>query len=61
MSALHAVLTAAPDGTWFVTDQDSSNGTQVNGREIAAHEPVPLREGDYINLGAWTRITIMWR
>lgn len=61
VSALHAVLTAAPDGTWFVTDQDSSNGTQVNGREIAAHEPVPLREGDYINLGAWTRITIMWR
>lgn len=61
VSALHAVLTPAPDGTWFVADQGSSNGTQVNGREIPAHEPVPLRDGDYINLGAWTRITIMLR
>jgi serine/threonine protein kinase len=61
VSALHAVLSAAPDGTWHVTDQDSSNGTQVNGREISAHEPVPLHDGDYINLGAWTRITIVCR
>ena len=58
VSALHALLTAAPDGTWYVTDQGSSNGTQVNGREIPAHEPVPLRDGDFINLGAWTRLTI---
>ncbi|MCL2582354.1 MAG: FHA domain-containing serine/threonine-protein kinase [Streptosporangiales bacterium] len=58
VSALHAILATAPDGSWLVADQGSSNGTQVNGREIPAHEPVPLRDGDYINLGAWTRITI---
>lgn len=61
VSALHAVLATAPDGTWIVTDQGSSNGTQVNGREIPAHQPVPLRDGDYINLGAWTRITLTSR
>jgi serine/threonine protein kinase len=61
VSALHAVLMTAPDGTWSVTDQGSSNGTQVNGREIPAHQPVPLRDGDYINLGAWTRITVLYR
>ena len=58
VSRLHAVLTAGPDGTWCVTDQDSPNGTQVNGREIVAREATPLRNGDYINLGAWTRITL---
>jgi serine/threonine protein kinase len=58
VSRLHAVLTAEPDGTWRITDQDSPNGTQVNGREIAAREALPLRDGDYINLGAWTRITL---
>jgi serine/threonine-protein kinase len=58
VSRLHAVLTAEPDGTWRITDQDSPNGTQVNGREIAAREAMPLCDGDYINLGAWTRITL---
>ena len=58
VSRLHAVLTAAPDGTWSITDQDSPNGTQVNGREIPARETVPLRPGDYINVGVWTRITV---
>ena len=57
VSRLHAVLTASPDGTWRITDK-ASNGTQVNGQEIPAHEPVPLRPGDYINLGVWTRITV---
>ena len=61
VSRLHAMLTAGPDGTWAITDQDSPNGTQVNGSEIRAGEAVPLRDGDYINLGAWTRITITCR
>jgi serine/threonine-protein kinase len=58
VSRLHAILTTAADGTCTVTDKDTPNGTQVNGREIPANEAVPLRPGDYINLGVWTRITL---
>jgi len=58
VSRLHAVLTAAPDGTWSISDPGSANGTLVNGREIAIGETVTLHEGDRINLGAWTVITV---
>jgi pSer/pThr/pTyr-binding forkhead associated (FHA) protein len=57
-SRLHALLIAAADGTWAVLDPGSANGTLLNGREIVVGELVPLREGDRINLGAWTVITV---
>jgi predicted component of type VI protein secretion system len=41
-----------------VADLDSPNGIQVNGRDVPAGIPVPLRAGDQIHLGAWTLITI---
>ena len=58
ISRLHAVLTPAPDGTWSILDPGSANGTFVNGREIATGEIVTLHEGDRVNLGAWTVITV---
>ncbi len=58
ISRLHAVLTAAPDGTWSITDPGSANGTLLNGREINVGQQVTLHEGDRINLGAWTVITV---
>jgi len=58
ISRLHAVLVAAPDGTWSLLDSGSANGTLLNGREIAMGDLVALREGDRINLGAWTVITV---
>jgi hypothetical protein len=58
ISRLHAVLTAAPDGTWSITDPGSANGTLLNGRELAVGQRVTLHEGDRINLGAWTVITV---
>jgi FHA domain len=58
VSRLHAVLTSAPDGTWFISDPGSANGTFVNSRELAIGERVTLHEGDRINLGAWTVITV---
>ena len=58
ISRLHAVLIATPDGNWAVLDPGSANGTLVNGSEIVVGDQVPLNDGDRINLGAWTTITV---
>jgi pSer/pThr/pTyr-binding forkhead associated (FHA) protein len=58
VSRLHAILIAAPNGTWAVLDPGSANGTMLNGRELAVGEMVTLRDGDRINLGAWTAIIV---
>ena len=58
ISRLHAVLIAVPDGSWAVLDPGSANGTLVNGTEISIGDQIPLRDGDRINLGAWTGITV---
>jgi hypothetical protein len=58
VSRLHAILISAANGTWAVLDPGSANGTMLNGRELAVGEMVTLHEGDRINLGAWTAITV---
>jgi hypothetical protein len=58
ISRLHAVLIAAPDGGWAVLDPGSANGTLVNGSEIPTGVQVALHDGDRINLGGWTAITV---
>jgi hypothetical protein len=58
ISRLHAVLIAVPDGSWAVLDPGSANGTLVNGTEIPTGVQVPLRDGDLINLGGWTAISV---
>ena len=58
ISRLHAVLIATPDGSWAVLDPGSANGTLVNGSDIGTGDQVPLHDGDRINLGAWTAITV---
>ncbi|MFH9548812.1 FHA domain-containing protein, partial [Streptomyces sp. NPDC017435] len=60
VSHQHAVLVQQPDGSWAVVDQNSTNGTTVNGSEepIQPFVPVPLQDGDQVHVGAWTTITI---
>ncbi|MGW3492363.1 FHA domain-containing protein [Streptomyces sp. NPDC001020] len=60
VSHQHAVLVQQPDGSWAVVDQNSTNGTTVNGAEepIQPFVPVPLQDGDQVHVGAWTTITI---
>ena len=58
ISRLHAVLIAEPDGSWSVLDPGSANGTSVNGAEIPTGNRVALHDGDRINVGAWTAITV---
>ncbi|MEV6107086.1 FHA domain-containing protein [Streptomyces sp. NPDC051940] len=56
----HAVLVEQPDGSWAVVDQNSTNGTTINGGAdpIQPFVPVPLREGDRVHVGAWTTIRL---
>ncbi|MET8248483.1 FHA domain-containing protein [Streptomyces sp. NPDC005202] len=60
VSHQHAVLVQQPDGGWAIVDQNSTNGTTVNGSEepIQPFVPVPLQDGDRVHVGAWTTITI---
>jgi len=39
------------NGAWFVFDLDSTNGTRVNGKEIAPKTRVPLQDGARIEFG----------
>ncbi|MET8752174.1 FHA domain-containing protein [Streptomyces sp. NPDC004667] len=60
VSHQHAVLVQQPDGGWAVVDQNSTNGTTINGGEepIQPYVPVPLADGDRVHVGAWTTITV---
>ncbi|MFE4956749.1 FHA domain-containing protein [Streptomyces sp. NPDC056653] len=60
VSHQHAVLVQQPDGSWAVVDQNSTNGTTLNGAQdpIQPYVPVPLQDGDQVHVGAWTTITI---
>ncbi|WP_371792157.1 FHA domain-containing protein [Streptomyces sp. NBC_01471] len=60
VSHQHAVLVQQPDNSWAVVDQNSTNGTTVNGAEdpIQPYVPIPLAEGDRVHVGAWTTLTV---
>ena len=61
LSRHHCVLRRQGDGAYAIEDLGSTNGTEVNGRQLAAGEPVALGDGDRVHLGAWTGITIRSR
>jgi hypothetical protein len=59
VSHSHALFVATPDG-WSVVDLDSANGTYLNDdtEQIAANQPIALKVGDRVHVGAWTTLTI---
>jgi FHA domain len=59
VSSRHAILTIQADGSLILRDIGSSNGTMVNGKEIAVMADIQLHAGDKITLGHWTRIEIL--
>jgi hypothetical protein len=63
VSHAHASLVRQPDGTFSLVDNGSTNGTRVNDEEdlISVNAPRPLKSGDRIYLGAWSRVTIELR
>jgi uncharacterized OB-fold protein len=50
VSRRHALL-GHERGAWYIVDLDSTNGTYVNGVEIAPQVHVPVEDGDQIGLG----------
>lgn len=48
VSSQHAQI-SWNDGSWWLTDLDSTNGTMMNGRSVSA--PTELRFGDVIEIG----------
>ncbi len=59
VSSRHAILTLQPDNSLVLRDIGSSNGTLVNGKEIAVMVDIQIRSGDEITLGHWTRIKLL--
>lgn len=51
ISRVHAQICRMPDGTWTVTDLNSTNGLYVNGKQV---QSIPLRDADMITLGTST-------
>jgi hypothetical protein len=61
LSRRHAVLRRQDDGTYAIEDLGSTNGTEVNGRQLAPREVIVLVDGDRLHVGAWTGMTIRSR
>jgi len=59
VSHTHASLLREGDG-WSLVDHGSTNGTYVNETTdpVPANTPMPLKAGDRIYLGAWTKLTL---
>lgn len=58
ISRRHAMLVMAADGSLLARDLGSANGTRLNGVELVAGVAEPLKDGDVLAIGAWTKITL---
>lgn len=56
-SRKHAQIIPEGGALWLV-DLGSTNGTQRNGADVPSHTRAPLRPGDEVTLGRWTRIIV---
>jgi len=51
VSRLHASIINMGNGNYALRDEGSANGTKVNGQTVNKYQPVPLNEGDKVQLG----------
>jgi hypothetical protein len=61
ISRRHLSLRRREDGGFLAIELDSTNGTHLNEAPLEAGIPTPLRDGDQLTLGCWTRLTIRAR
>ena len=58
VSRRHVALSRTEAG-WMVTQLADHNPSYLNGKAVlAVGEPVAVGDGDYLNLGGWTRVTL---
>jgi hypothetical protein len=57
-SRRHAKFLLGTDGNVSLHDLASTNGTKHNGKDVVSGSVVPLKEGDEVTLGRWTRIRL---
>jgi hypothetical protein len=57
-SRRHAKFLLGTDGNVSLHDLASTNGTKHNGQDVVSGSVVPLKEGDEVTLGRWTRIRL---
>jgi hypothetical protein len=60
-SRRHARFLLGNDGVVSLHDLASTNGTKLNGQDVVSGSMVPLKEGDEVTLGRWTRIVLKVR
>lgn len=58
VSHRHGLFDVHADGTLTVRDIGSSNGTSLNGKELAQLTDFAIADGDQITLGHWTRLLV---
>jgi hypothetical protein len=57
-SRRHAKFVVLADGALALHDLASTNGTKLNGVEVASGSRTPLAAGDVVTVGRWTRILV---
>ena len=58
VSHRHAIVSRLEDGSLAVRDIGSANGTRLNGQGLPALTDTPLKDGDALTLGHWTRLVV---
>lgn len=58
VSRRHALIIKQTNGIFVLRDIDSANGTKLNNVELQPMLDVPIKNGDEITLGHWTRIVV---
>ena len=61
ISRRHLSFRRRDDGSFLVLELGSTNGTMLNGGALEPGIPTPLKNGDRLTLGCWTRMTIRAR
>jgi hypothetical protein len=61
ISRRHLSIRRRDDGGLLVIELGSTNGTSLNAAPLEPGIPTPLKDGDQLTLGCWTRLTIRAR
>lgn len=59
LSRIHARVGVETDGSAWITDEDSTNGTFVRGYRLTPNEPTSLRPGDTFRLAADVHVNVL--